>query len=713
MLKTYMEKIGFKFQQEDLVDKTQFKNSLILLNDFNQLFYIKYMNKCYSQRIIITQEEYQRIQSQVNQSLQTNSKSRIKQKPQPEQYLFKPEINKQSINLQRSINDLYRWNQNKYQKINQIKEDEIRQIQNNANRLTHEIPSISVFERLYQLRKSSDTQIQQSKRSTYNNKPNYTQNMTNSMYQQYQRQCQFINTIQSKSKTQATENSQMQTPIQNNLDYELHESKNNIHQMYKSNLVYKRKRLKQWWKDQITGRLRKQRENNQLLKNIIMNKQLIVIICRLNKILIRKYFQIFEIVLIFITIIYMNNYDQLIQKLDQDPHLQILKQDYATIIDSMKDTDLSVRQMIAILWAAENDCLKFTSEIDKLNAMIQQLQQQLLQENVPQESILSAEDEHQEILYEIEQQLIFNVQKLSENQLINFTIQKYDKLDYQTAMDIITKFIESKCLNKEVEGILNQQLQDQMIKYQKKNYILQIENMKILSNTNSKDFYQKHKKLQSYNFDRIKLKFHTLIKEIKNIKKELLSIKEQYQMQIKLLFHQDNIIDKMLTSQQFNVIYNKILTQLNHQRKYFNISGQVQQSLLASQQIDNNDISIVFDKLQQKLINQIAKTACQVTANFEEIVTSRQINNNYLELILNSTKANFTKILKYNKMISSIQQEKETLQGQIRSSMECLIQKLNNENIKLKLIHLTNVLEKSFKKQSQSSLESLKSIQYH
>ncbi|CAD8105225.1 unnamed protein product [Paramecium sonneborni] len=409
----------------------------------------------------------------------------------------------------------------------------------------------------------------------------------------------------------------------------------------------------------------------------------------------------------------MSNYDQLIQKLDQDPSLQILKHDYATIIDSMKDTDLSVRQMIAILWAAENDCLKFTSEIDRLNTQIQQLQQQqLIQEEVVQESILQPEDEHQEILYEIEQQLIFNVQKLSENQLINFSIQKYDKLDYQTAMDIITKFIESKCLNKEVEGILNQQLQNQMIKYQKKNFILQIENMKILSNTNSKNFYQQKKQLQSFNFDRVKLKFQAILKELKNLKKETQQIKEINKMQFKMLFHQDNIIDKLLTHQQFNIIYNKILNQLNNQKKYFNISGQVQQSLLASQQIDNNEISIVFDKLQQKLISQIAKTACQVTANFEEIVTSRSINNNYLELILNQTKINFNKILKYNKMISTMQQEKESLQIQIRYSMECLIQKLNDENMKLKLIHLTNVVEKSFKKQSQSSLESLKSIQY-
>ncbi|CAK94139.1 unnamed protein product (macronuclear) [Paramecium tetraurelia] len=113
------------------------------------------MKKSSSQRILVTQDEFLRIQSYANKSIQPHSKARIKQKPKPEQCQFKPEINKQSINLQRTINDLYRWNQNKMQKIHQIKEEETREIQNNANRLTHEVTSSSVFERLYQIRKSS------------------------------------------------------------------------------------------------------------------------------------------------------------------------------------------------------------------------------------------------------------------------------------------------------------------------------------------------------------------------------------------------------------------------------------------------------------------------------------------------------------------------------------------------------------------------------
>ncbi|CAK94140.1 unnamed protein product (macronuclear) [Paramecium tetraurelia] len=48
------------------------------------------------------------------------------------------------------------------------------------------------------------------------------------MYQDYQRQFQLVDTTQSKSKTQATENSQLQTPIQHALDQELPNSINNV-----------------------------------------------------------------------------------------------------------------------------------------------------------------------------------------------------------------------------------------------------------------------------------------------------------------------------------------------------------------------------------------------------------------------------------------------------------------------------------------------------
>ncbi|CAD8199125.1 unnamed protein product [Paramecium pentaurelia] len=187
------------------------------------------MKKSSSQRILVTQDEFLRIQSYVNKSIQSHSKLKIKPKSIPQQCQFKPEINKQSINLQRTINDLYRWNLNKLQKINQIKEEEIREIQNNANRLTHQITSSSVFNRLYQTRKTSAYTIQQSKRNTHQDQPYYTKNMTKSMYQEYQRQFQHIhNNIQSKSKTQTTEQSQMQTPIQYDLDQELPLSINNM-----------------------------------------------------------------------------------------------------------------------------------------------------------------------------------------------------------------------------------------------------------------------------------------------------------------------------------------------------------------------------------------------------------------------------------------------------------------------------------------------------
>ncbi|CAD8110066.1 unnamed protein product [Paramecium sonneborni] len=172
------------------------------------------MKKYSSQRILISQDELQRIQQNVTKSLQPMFKARIKRKSEPEQCQFKPDINKQSINLQRTIHDLYRWNLNKQQKIQQIQQDETKEIQNNANRLTHQITSPSVFERLYQIRKNSEFTLQQSKRNSYNNKPYYTKNMTKSMFQEYQRLYTNVETTQFKSKTQATENSLLQTPIQ-------------------------------------------------------------------------------------------------------------------------------------------------------------------------------------------------------------------------------------------------------------------------------------------------------------------------------------------------------------------------------------------------------------------------------------------------------------------------------------------------------------------
>ncbi|CAK93538.1 unnamed protein product (macronuclear) [Paramecium tetraurelia] len=179
------------------------------------------MKKYSSQGLLLTNEELLRIQILAKNSFRPSSKQRIKEKPKLESYQFKPEINKQSANLQRSINDLFRWNLNRQMKRQQIYDDESRELVNNANRLTHELNNSSVFDRLYQVRKNSENVIQQSKRNTSNFGPYYTKNMTSSMYQEYQRQ-QQLEVSQFKSKTNATDSkyelSHQQTPNPNFLD---------------------------------------------------------------------------------------------------------------------------------------------------------------------------------------------------------------------------------------------------------------------------------------------------------------------------------------------------------------------------------------------------------------------------------------------------------------------------------------------------------------
>ncbi|CAK89889.1 unnamed protein product (macronuclear) [Paramecium tetraurelia] len=83
------------------------------------------MKKYSSQRLLLTNEELLRIQFLAKNSYRPSSKQRIKEKPLLEKYQFKPEINKQSANLQRSINDLLRWNLNKQMKRQQIYDDEV------------------------------------------------------------------------------------------------------------------------------------------------------------------------------------------------------------------------------------------------------------------------------------------------------------------------------------------------------------------------------------------------------------------------------------------------------------------------------------------------------------------------------------------------------------------------------------------------------------
>ncbi|CAD8104299.1 unnamed protein product [Paramecium sonneborni] len=174
-----------------------------------------------SQRLLLSDQELLRIQILAKKSFRPSSKQRIKEKPQIESYQFKPEINKQSANLQRSINDLFRWNLNKQMKRQQIYDDESRELQNNANRLTHELTNSSVFDRLYQARKNSENVIQQSKRSTCNFGPYYNKNKTSSMYQEQQRQ-QQLEVSQFKSKTYANDSkyefSNQQTPNPNFFD---------------------------------------------------------------------------------------------------------------------------------------------------------------------------------------------------------------------------------------------------------------------------------------------------------------------------------------------------------------------------------------------------------------------------------------------------------------------------------------------------------------
>ncbi|CAD8152570.1 unnamed protein product [Paramecium octaurelia] len=147
------------------------------------------MLKSQSTELFVSPEELQRITFFASQNQRNSHKPNISTVKQ-EEYTFKPSINKKSANIQRTVDDLLRWNERKSQRLQQCYEDATQELQQNANRLTHEVDTNqpSVFERLYVVRKSNETIQQTTKRNTSDSHPYFTKNMSNTLYSEYKKQ---------------------------------------------------------------------------------------------------------------------------------------------------------------------------------------------------------------------------------------------------------------------------------------------------------------------------------------------------------------------------------------------------------------------------------------------------------------------------------------------------------------------------------------------
>ncbi|CAD8173324.1 unnamed protein product [Paramecium pentaurelia] len=147
------------------------------------------MLKSQSTELFVSPEELQRITFFATQNQRNSHKPNIPSAKQ-EEYTFKPSINKKSVNIQRTVDDLLRWNERKSQRLQQCYEDATQELQQNANRLTHEVDTNqpSVFERLYVVRKSNETIQQTTKRNTSDSHPYFTKNMSNTLYSEYKKQ---------------------------------------------------------------------------------------------------------------------------------------------------------------------------------------------------------------------------------------------------------------------------------------------------------------------------------------------------------------------------------------------------------------------------------------------------------------------------------------------------------------------------------------------
>ncbi|CAD8203838.1 unnamed protein product [Paramecium pentaurelia] len=147
------------------------------------------MLKSQSTELFVSPEELQRITFFATQNQRNSHKPYISNVKQ-EEYTFKPQINKKSVNIQRTVDDLLRWNERKSQRLQQCYDDTTQELQQNANRLTHEVDTNqpSVFERLYVVRKSNETIQQTTKRNTSDSHPYFTKNMSNTLYSEYKKQ---------------------------------------------------------------------------------------------------------------------------------------------------------------------------------------------------------------------------------------------------------------------------------------------------------------------------------------------------------------------------------------------------------------------------------------------------------------------------------------------------------------------------------------------
>ncbi|CAD8108485.1 unnamed protein product [Paramecium sonneborni] len=169
------------------------------------------MLKSQSTELFVSPEELQRITFFATQNQRNSHKSNISN-VKPEEYSFKPQINKKSVNIQRTIDDLLRWNERKSQRLQQCYDDATQELQLNANRLTHEVDTNqpSVFERLYVVRKSNETIQQNTKRNTSESHPYFTKNMSNTLYTEYKKQMSGT-PEQQESEQQQVEEQEEQT----------------------------------------------------------------------------------------------------------------------------------------------------------------------------------------------------------------------------------------------------------------------------------------------------------------------------------------------------------------------------------------------------------------------------------------------------------------------------------------------------------------------
>ncbi|KAM3146736.1 hypothetical protein pb186bvf_001266 [Paramecium bursaria] len=144
--------------------------------------------------MLLSQEDLQRINYYASHNQRQSYRPRVYEIP-VEDCPFKPQINKKSAKLQRTIDDLYRWNERKEQKLQQIFEDETNELFQSANRCSYQPDdkSPNVFDRLYVVRRSNEQRTysnlvpETTKRNTSDSQPYFTKNMTTSQFSDFKK----------------------------------------------------------------------------------------------------------------------------------------------------------------------------------------------------------------------------------------------------------------------------------------------------------------------------------------------------------------------------------------------------------------------------------------------------------------------------------------------------------------------------------------------